>query len=144
MKCLSNLLTVFCLVFLIFFLPSLVPNRVQAEDAGMTLQAASKPGFDITGLDRTCKPCQDFNQFAVGGWLARTSIPPEYPSWGRGTELEEKNLEVLHQILEAAARNHRTILIKRRCLPEASSSPPGLRSQRSRRTRSAFTIPAQK
>ena len=26
-------------------------------------------GFDVANLDRTCKPCEDFYQFAVGGWL---------------------------------------------------------------------------
>ncbi|MBC5829322.1 MAG: hypothetical protein GIW98_03900 [Candidatus Eremiobacteraeota bacterium] len=26
-------------------------------------------------MDRTCKPCTDFYQFAVGGWIKKNSIP---------------------------------------------------------------------
>jgi predicted metalloendopeptidase len=32
-------------------------------------------GFDVANLDRTCKPCEDFNRFANGGWLASHPIP---------------------------------------------------------------------
>lgn len=62
-------------------------------------------GFDVTNLDRTCKPCDDFYQFAVGGWLKNNPIPPEYPVWGSFITLADKNQQALHGILEAAARN---------------------------------------
>jgi predicted metalloendopeptidase len=62
-------------------------------------------GFDVADLDRSCKPCDDFYQFAVGGWLKANPIPPEYPLWGSFITLAEKNLQALHEILEAAATN---------------------------------------
>lgn len=62
-------------------------------------------GFDVANLDRTCKPCDDFYQFAVGGWLKANPIPPEYAEWGSFIILDEKNLQALHGILEAAAMN---------------------------------------
>ena len=62
-------------------------------------------GFNVADLDRSCKPCDDFYQFAVGGWLKANPIPPEYPEWGSFITLAEKNLEALHGILEAAATN---------------------------------------
>ena len=34
-----------------------------------------------------------------------TKVPPEYPVWGSFSELEERNRESLHQILEKAAKN---------------------------------------
>src|SRR6266571_5096980 len=61
--------------------------------------------FDRSSLDTTCAPCRDFFQFANGGWLARTEIPGEFPSWGSFNELYEHNLDVLHDLLEAAARD---------------------------------------
>src|SRR3989442_586721 len=61
--------------------------------------------FDRSSLDTTCAPCRDFFQFANGGWLARTEIPGEFSSWGSFNELYEHNLDVLHDLLEAAARD---------------------------------------
>jgi putative endopeptidase len=57
-------------------------------------------GFDFSNLDRTASACQDFNQFANGGWVAKNPIPPEYSVWGNFTKLAEHNNEELHQILE--------------------------------------------
>src|SRR5213594_2763095 len=67
--------------------------------------APASPTFDRSSLDTTCAPCRDFFQFANGGWLARTEIPGEFPSWGSFDELYEHNLDVLHDLLEAAARD---------------------------------------
>ncbi len=67
---------------------------------------ADKPnawGFETANLDRTCKPCDDFYQFAMGGWMKSNPIPPEYSSWGSFTQLADKNQQNLRQILEAAA-----------------------------------------
>src|ERR1700687_4502980 len=67
--------------------------------------AADKPnswGFDTAHLDRTCKPCDDLYQFAMGGWMKSNPIPPEYPSWGTFAQLADKNQQNLRQILDDA------------------------------------------
>jgi putative endopeptidase len=61
-------------------------------------------GFDTANLDKTCKPCDDFYQFAMGGWMKANPIPPEYATWGSFTVLADKNQQDLRQILEAAAK----------------------------------------
>jgi len=62
-------------------------------------------GVELTILNKTCKPCEDFYHYASGEWLAKNPVPPAYPSWGRFNELAERNRELLHQILEGAAAN---------------------------------------
>src|ERR1041384_3803707 len=57
-------------------------------------------GFDFSSIDRSVSACQDFNQFANGGWIARNPIPGAYSVWGRFTQLDEQNLNVLHTILD--------------------------------------------
>jgi predicted metalloendopeptidase len=62
-------------------------------------------GVELSILDKTCKPCEDFYRYASGEWLVKNPVPAAYPSWGRFNELIEKNRELLHQILEGAAAN---------------------------------------
>jgi putative endopeptidase len=59
-------------------------------------------GFATSNLDKTCKPCDDFYQFAMGGWIKNNPIPPEYPRWGTFAELAEKNQTAMRQILDTA------------------------------------------
>lgn len=61
-------------------------------------------GFSLTNLDKTCKPCDDFYEFAMGGWMKANPIPPDYPSWGTFTQLRDNNLTAMRTILEAAAK----------------------------------------
>jgi predicted metalloendopeptidase len=78
-----------------------------ASVRGRSVKAPEDPvhGLDPSDLDRTCKPCDDFFQFAVGGWLKKNPIPPEYPEWGSFITLADKNQQALRGILEAAAAN---------------------------------------
>ena len=68
-----------------------------------TVSAAEEHGFDLADLDTTCKPCEDFFNYATGGWIKHNPIQPEYASWGRFNALQNHNQEVLRQVLEAAA-----------------------------------------
>jgi len=88
-------------------LAMVVVSAVTLADAGprASSRAGDKTnswGFDTVNLDKTCKPCDDFYQFAMGGWMKSNPIPPEYSSWGTFTQLADKNQQNLRQILEAA------------------------------------------
>src|SRR6476660_2926503 len=61
--------------------------------------------FEVSNMDTKTAACADFYQYANGGWLAANPIPAAYSAWGVGNLLDEKNREVLHDILEAASKN---------------------------------------
>ncbi|MGB9431848.1 MAG: M13 family metallopeptidase, partial [Candidatus Acidiferrum sp.] len=61
-------------------------------------------GFSLSNLDRTCKPCDDFYEFAMGSWMKANPIPAEYPAWGTFSKLRDNNLTAMRTILEAASK----------------------------------------
>jgi putative endopeptidase len=67
-------------------------------------QAQIKP-IDPANLDTTCSPCQNFFQYANGGWLKRSEIPGDQPRWGSFNELQEQNYAALKDVLTEAATN---------------------------------------
>src|ERR1700735_1278139 len=60
-------------------------------------------GFDLANLDRSVSPCDDFFQFADGGWVKSHPIPAAYPSWGTFNKLRDDNEDALQKILDKAA-----------------------------------------
>jgi putative endopeptidase len=71
--------------------------------AAQTTKPALRPGFDVNAIDKTVNPCEDFYQFACGGWIANSPIPPDQASWGRFNELAERNRRTLKDVLETAS-----------------------------------------
>jgi len=62
-------------------------------------------GIDAQNFDPTTPACTDFFQHANGGWLKSNPIPAEYSQWSLDDELRDRNLAVLRQILDTAAKD---------------------------------------
>src|SRR6202043_255274 len=84
---------------------SVMISRAGQATASSKISATDSHGVDLTILDKTCKPCEDFYNYANGEWLKKNPVPAAYPSWGRFNELAERNREQLHGILEVSAAN---------------------------------------
>ena len=60
-------------------------------------------GFDMTAIDRSTRPGNDFFQFANGKYLDRTSIPSDRPIASRRYEMTDRTDQQLKTLLEEAS-----------------------------------------
>jgi putative endopeptidase len=61
-------------------------------------------GFELTQVDRSVSPCNDFYRYATGGWQKANPLPATYARFGRFEEVADRNRERLREILESAAK----------------------------------------
>ena len=59
-----------------------------------------KPALDLSNLDQTVAPGEDFYRYATGGWMKSHPLKPEYSRYGTMNVLAENNEKQLRQLFE--------------------------------------------
>lgn len=86
---------------LLFVLPVLVGFT---EMQGQTKPVAT-PGIDVSLMDKSVRPQDDFFNFVNGDWLKKTEIPSDRTRWGSFDELRQNTDNDALAILKEAAAN---------------------------------------
>ncbi|PHN07249.1 M13 family metallopeptidase [Flavilitoribacter nigricans] len=67
-----------------------------------TEEAVATPGLQISYMDTTVSPAQDFFKFVNGQWLETTEIPADRGSWGSFNELRKATSDQVLTVLKGA------------------------------------------
>ena len=82
--------------------PLLIPAAlVMLALAGCSSQPKSAAGLDMSDMDTTVAPGEDFYLYACGGWIKNNPLKAEYSRFGSFDQLAENNREQLKTLVDS-------------------------------------------
>jgi len=64
-------------------------------------QAGKAPALDLSNLDTTVSPKEDFYKYATGGWQVKNPLRPEFSRFGSFDVIAENNQKQLNELFES-------------------------------------------
>ena len=90
----------------ICFLIALPLLVVQAQKAPVDQPKKDTHGIVVANMDTSVKPGDDFYEYANGGWIKRTEIPPDRANIGVFTALSDLSNKRTAGLIEEAAKSN--------------------------------------
>ncbi len=88
---------------LMLVLAGLTQASAAAPEAAPVRKTQSVTGLDLTAMDRSVAPGDDFYGFANGAWMKRTVIPEDRGSYGLGTQVHERTNQRIANLIQGVA-----------------------------------------
>jgi putative endopeptidase len=63
-------------------------------------------GLELSNLDMSISPAEDFYQFATGGWQINNPIPDEHARFGTFDKLREENQKIVRNLIEELSQKN--------------------------------------
>ncbi len=75
--------------------------------------ASAQTGFSLDSMNTKVNPCENFFEYACGGWNAANPIPADQSRWARFNALMERNQRILKDIVETSGAKKNASAIER-------------------------------
>lgn len=100
-------LVLVCIVFITLYVSETKKRREGSSSARycLTPGCIDAASFMQTAMDTSVKPCDNFYQFACGGWIKKNPIPEKLSRWGVDSVLATENMNALRRALEGGNNN---------------------------------------
>ena len=85
--------------------PAAASHRIAQSQAPAAVTHFGAWGVDLSGMDKTVKPGDDFDRFVNGAWQARTQIPADQFRTGVSTDLRDEIQAEIRSLIESAPRD---------------------------------------
>jgi putative endopeptidase len=84
---------------------SLLVSAALIVTASSMVHADTSHSVDLSSVDKSVKPGDDFYAYANGDWLKRTTIPPDQASWGSFNILFQETQKRTRALIENAGKS---------------------------------------
>jgi putative endopeptidase len=91
--------TIYFLTVAMLLLLTACNTQTKQRAKDMIKEKNTDKGFELSQMDLSVKPTDDFYRYAVGTWIKENKIPPEYSSWGTFNVLRNKTDDQIKAIL---------------------------------------------